>query len=216
MGGVDPFQPATVRRTYDVVAEEYDAAFGDDLAQLPFDRQFLDDFAVVGEGGAPVIDVGCGPGQVAAYLADQGIKVIGIDLAPRMLQVAHRCRKVEGIAADFRRLPLRGTSCAGVVAFYSLPFVRRHELLPVLREIRRVTRTGGSLGLATHLGRGEIHGSDEWLGHAVEPIALTLFDEQEIRVALAAASFNIDETRYREPLPHEHQGPRVYVRATAT
>jgi hypothetical protein len=72
------------------------------------------------------------------------------------------------------------------------------------------------LAVATHLGHGEIFGGDEWLGRRVEPLGVTLFDQREIDRALAAASFRGDETRHRDPLPHEHQGPRIYVLATAT
>jgi SAM-dependent methyltransferase len=213
---VDPFDPATVRRTYDRVADAYDAAFGHDLDRLDFDRRFLDDVGALVQGAGPVIDVGCGPGQVAAHLIAGGVRVVGVDLAPRMLDVARRRRNVVGVAADFRCLPVRDGSCAGVVAFYSLPFVRRHELVPVLRELRRVVRPDGILALAAHLGRGEVHGSDEWLGHAVDPIAATLFDEDELDAALSAAGFETGEVRHRDPLAHEHQGPRVYLWATAT
>jgi len=215
IGVVDHFDPARMRRTYDAVAEEYDATFGDDLQHLPFDRQFLDDFAALAPKGRPVVEVGCGPGQASAYLADRGVEMIGVDLAPRMLQVARRRHPhVRVVAGDVRRLPLRAGSCAGVVAFYSLPFVKREQLPLAVAELRRVLPAGGMLGLAVHLGQGEVYGADQWLGHEVEPIAMTLFEEGEIADALDRASFRPDETRQREPLPHERQGPRIYVLAT--
>jgi SAM-dependent methyltransferase len=214
---VDPFDPEKVRRTYDTVAEEYAAMFGDDLERLPFDRQFLDDFASQLSGDGPVVDVGCGPGQVGAYIADhRGVQVIGVDLAPRTLQVARRRHRLAAVvAADLRRLPLRSGSCAGLVAFYALPFLPRDHLVRALGELRRVLAPGGMLGLATHLGRGEIYGSDQWLGHRLEPIGVTLFEERELDEALASGGFRTEETRHRDPLPHEHQGPRIYVLATA-
>jgi SAM-dependent methyltransferase len=212
---MDPFDPATVRRTYDRVAEEYDLAFGHDLDRLAFDRRFLDDVCALVRGTGTVVDVGCGPAQVAAHLAAGGVAVVGVDLAPAMLELARR-RNVPGAAADFRRLPLRDASCAGVVAFYALPFIRRDELVSVLGELHRVLRSRGILALATHLGRGEVHGNEEWLGHHVDPIAATLFTESELGAALAAARFETGEVRHRDPLPHELQGPRVYLWATAS
>jgi SAM-dependent methyltransferase len=212
---VGPFEPETVRRTYDMVAEEYADAFGDDLERLPFDRSFLDDFASQLTRDGPVVDVGCGPGQVGAYIADhRGVQVIGLDLAPRTLQIARRRRGLTAVvSADLRHIPLRSGSCGGVVAFYSLPFLPRDHLLPALGELRRVLRPGGTLGLATHLGQGEVYGSDEWLGHRVERIGVTLFEDREIDDALAEVGFRTEETRCRGPLPHEHQGPRIYVLA---
>lgn len=213
---MDPFDPKTMQRTYDRVAEEYDLAFGHDLDRLAFDRRFLDDFGAVVRGTATVIDVGCGPGQVAAYLTAGGVAAVGADIAPRMLEIARRRRNVPGMAADFRRLPVREGSCAGIVAIYALPFIRREELVPVLGELRRVIRSGGVLAVAIHLGRGEVHGDAEWLGRVVDPIAATLFTEGEFSAALAAARFETVEVCHREPLPHEHQGPRLYVQAKAS
>jgi methionyl-tRNA synthetase len=119
------FDPGAVRRTYDAVAEEYTATFGDDLDRLPFDRQFLDEFLARLPGRGPVLEVGCGPGQVAAYLAERGGEVVGIDVAPRMLEIVRRLhREVVVAAADLRELPLRSSSCAGVAAWYALPFLR--------------------------------------------------------------------------------------------
>jgi ubiquinone/menaquinone biosynthesis C-methylase UbiE len=199
------FDPARVRRTYDTVAREYQATFGDDLARLAVDRRFLDDVAASLPSGRPALDVGCGPGQVAAHLAERGARMIAVDLSARMLDLARaRCAGVVALATDIRRLGLRAGSCAGVTSFYSLPFVRRHELAGVLTEFRRVLCQGGILGLATHLGSGEIYGSDQWLGHVVEPIALTLFEEGELCGAVERASFRLDEVIYRDP-----PGPRA-------
>ena len=213
---VAAFDPGVVGRTYDTVAEEYATAFGDDLQQLEFDRLFLDEFAGRLPRRGPVLDIGCGPGQVAGYLADREVVTIGIDLAPRMLQVARRRHPdIALVAADMRRLPIRAESCAGLVAFYSLPFLARRELPGAIGELRRLLPPGGVLGLATHLGQGEISGSSEWFGHQIDPLSATLLDNQEIELALASAHFRVDVTRQRGPLAHEHQGPRVYVIATA-
>lgn len=47
----------------------------------------------------PVLDVGCGTGELALYLANQGYEVLGIDLAPRAIDQAKakaRWRRVDG------------------------------------------------------------------------------------------------------------------------
>jgi trans-aconitate methyltransferase len=71
--------------TYDVVAEEYAAAFSDELDAKPFDRELLDGLAREVAGRGLVCDLGCGPGQIGAYLAQRGCDVVGIDISPGML-----------------------------------------------------------------------------------------------------------------------------------
>ena len=62
------------------------------LAELPPEREVM---ALVAEwvrahGGGPIADVGCGPGRITAHLRDLGVDAFGIDLSPRMIEVARR------------------------------------------------------------------------------------------------------------------------------
>src|SRR5439155_15857605 len=75
---------------YDRVAEKYAAAFFDELERKPFDRALLDRFAAAVAGRGRVCDVGCGPGHVGRYLAARGVEVFGLDLSPRMVELARR------------------------------------------------------------------------------------------------------------------------------
>jgi 2-polyprenyl-3-methyl-5-hydroxy-6-metoxy-1,4-benzoquinol methylase len=75
---------------YDPVAEVYAAAFLNELADKPLDREYLDKFReLVGTEGL-VCDLGCGPGQIARYLKAMDINVIGVDKSKGMIEVAKR------------------------------------------------------------------------------------------------------------------------------
>jgi SAM-dependent methyltransferase len=195
------------------VADDYMAAFADDLEQLPVDRAVLD--AVLGRltGQGPMLDVGCGPAQVAAYLADRGVPVIGVDLAPRMLEVARRrSASLPLVCADMRRLPIRSRSCSGAAMFYSLQHLPRAVIGDVFGEVRRVLAPGGVLLLATHIGEGEVYLS-EFLGHNLDPVGGTLHAREELERALIRESFMLEDVRHRDPLPHEYQSRRMYLTA---
>src|SRR5258705_3140283 len=72
---------------YDRVADEYAERLYDELAGKPLDRELLDRLAtLIGDGR--VCDVGCGPGHITRYLHDRGCDAFGIDLSPRMVEVA--------------------------------------------------------------------------------------------------------------------------------
>ena len=64
-----PFDPRLVGAAYDVAADDYVAAFGGDLDALPLDRSILDRAVGGIDGNGRVLDLGCGPGQVAEYLS---------------------------------------------------------------------------------------------------------------------------------------------------
>ena len=53
--------------------------------------------------GAParVLDVGCGTGSLAVLLAEHGYDVVGVDLAPRMVERARHKAQVHAVEADF-------------------------------------------------------------------------------------------------------------------
>ncbi|MES2154718.1 MAG: class I SAM-dependent methyltransferase [bacterium] len=50
----------------------------------------------------PVLDLGCGTGENALFLAGLGLQVTGIDLAPRAIQEARRKAEARGSSAAFR------------------------------------------------------------------------------------------------------------------
>jgi SAM-dependent methyltransferase len=207
---VDPFSVEAVRAAYDMVAVDYAAAFAADLERLPVDRAILDDAARMLAGRGPVLDLGCGPGQVTRYLVARGLDMIGLDLAPGMLAVANRAHDAPLVAADMRSLPVRAGSCAGAVAFYSIQHVARASLPAVLVEIRRALAPAGTLVVATHLGEGEFFGQ-EFLGHQIDTVGGTFYPREELEAVLAEAAFRIEVSRQRGPLPHEHASERIYL-----
>jgi ubiquinone/menaquinone biosynthesis C-methylase UbiE len=210
---VDPFDWKAVRAAYDTVAEDYVEAFADDLDGLPVDRSILDRAREQLDGVGLVLDLGCGPAQVAHNLTSHGIEVVGLDIATHMLRLAAaRMNRDVFACGDMRALPFPSQSFRGVVAFYSIQHLPRSDLRIVLREIHRVLTSDGVLVVATHLGDGEtqVH---EFLGHEIEPVGGTFFSEEELRVALVDESFSWEASRRRDPLPHEYQSKRIYVMA---
>jgi len=210
---MDPFDARAVRAAYDTVAEDYAKAFGDDLDRLPVDRAVLDACLTRGEPGGLTFDLGCGPGQVAAYLAERGREVIGLDSSSHMVRIAAaRSNRVRFTCGDIRRPPFRSLSCRAVVAFYSIQHLPRSDLGAALEEMHRVLSADGLLVVATHLGVGELY-VQEFLGHEIQPVGGTLYREAELREALVRWSFSVEEAWRRDPLPHEHPSQRIYLLA---
>ena len=199
------------RASYDRVAGEYARRLHDELAHKPLERELLDRFAAGVAGW--VCDLGCGPGQVAAYLHARGTAVLGVDLSRMMLAHARRLHPgLPFVQADLRTLPLAGNTLAGIVAFYSLIHIRSAEVPAVLRELRRVLRPGGSLLVSFHRGRETVHVA-EWWG---EPVCVdfVFFEPEEMVAELTAAGFVVAEVVERPPYPDiEVQTRRAYITA---
>jgi len=198
---------------YSRVAGEYAARIYDELAHKPLDRSLLDRFADRVRGVGPACDLGCGPGQVARYLHERGVEVLGVDLSPGMVAQAQRLNP--GIAfqtGNMLALDVPDASWAGIAAFYSIIHIPRGDLLRALRELHRVLRPGGVLLLAFHIGQEAVH-LDEWWG---EPVSLDFFFFQPDEIAdhLRNAGFVVEEQIERAPYPDvEHQSRRAYILA---
>jgi SAM-dependent methyltransferase len=121
----------------------------------------LDRFAASVQGRGRVYDLGCGPGQVARYLAGRGVAAFGIDASASMIATARRLNpKLNFRQGDFFALPLAEGALAGVPAFYCLIHCARTELGRAVAEIHRVLMPGGRLLMAVHAGEGEVARDD--------------------------------------------------------
>ncbi|MFG3258611.1 class I SAM-dependent methyltransferase [Streptomyces sp. NPDC048172] len=146
---------ADTRASYDADATGYADETRNLLSELPPERDVMAVFAerVRAAGGGPVADVGCGPGRITAHLRDLGVDAFGIDLSPRMIEVARREHPgVRFEVGSMTRLGLADGSLAALLAWYSIIHVPDDAIAPVLAGFRRALRPGGLLLLGFHVG----------------------------------------------------------------
>ncbi|MDI6906008.1 MAG: methyltransferase domain-containing protein [Thermoanaerobacterales bacterium] len=105
-------------------------------------------------GGRTVLDVACGNGATALYLARAfGCRVIGVDLGAENIARARRKAAAEGldgrvefVRGDAEKLPVPGGSCDAVIsecAFCTFP-----DKPAAAAEMYRALRPGGVLGIS--------------------------------------------------------------------
>ena len=186
-------QPADlddVRDSYDRVSDNYvhmvaTTSFGN-IREHPWLLAALDVFADTVRQLGPVLDVGCGPGTVTAYLAERGLGVSGVDLSPRMIEHARRlhpgCSFRVGSATA---LELADASLGGVLGWWSLFNLPRDVLPHVLSSFARALVPGGQLIVGTHVGDGEVPRTEcyggvpvRWTTYRWQPEQLAALIEQ--------------------------------------
>lgn len=146
------------RRAYDAVAKDYARLLPDMTLEAPLDRAVLAAFAeMLRDHGDPLVaDVGCGAGRVTKYLNDAGLRVIGLDLSPKMVGVARDTyRELSFAAAQAGALPLRTNAVGGLLAWYSIINLPTVALVGVFAEFARVTRPGATVLVAFQAGDGQ-------------------------------------------------------------
>ncbi len=198
---------------YDAVASAYVERFRDELGAKPFDAKMLEWFAERTRSIGRVCDMGCGPGQVAAYLRTLQCDVCGVDLSSEMVRHAERANP--GI--PFERGDMSDLSAVadsdygGVVAFYSIVNLRHEQHPQVFREFRRVLKPGGWLLLSFHVGDGTAH-LDEFLGVAVS-LDFFFFQPALVRQDLIDAGLDVTEVIERAPYSESIEAPtqRAYL-----
>lgn len=106
-----------------------------------------------------VLDLACGTGNAALIAAARGAHVIGIDAAPRLLEVARGRARSEDLEVEFRQadlldLPLQDDGVVVVLSVFGVVFAS--DPLRAFREIARVTRPGGRVLLSAWVPQGPI------------------------------------------------------------
>ena len=160
-----------------------------------------------------VVDVGTGPGHVAAYLASHGLDVTGLDMSPGMVAEAKlRHPSVAFEVGDLRRLlrPRTASGWAAITAWYALVHLTESELPEAIRALGSTLASGGLLALAVHTGPETFHAT-EMMGHVVD-VDFVLHDPEVVRAAVTTAGLELTEWYLRSPLVGvEAETTRLYV-----
>lgn len=109
--------------------------------------------------GERYLDIACGTGRVCELAATAGSTVVGIDLAPHLIEVAKHRAEQRGLRIDYRvgdaeQLDVADGAFDAVSSTFGLMFAPTQEA--VASELARVTRPGGRIALANWTPEGRI------------------------------------------------------------
>lgn len=113
-------------------------------------RDFLPEAEFMPAPAGRVLDIGCGGGDLACFLAPGAGQAVALDVSLDVLRAVQRKKQARGlerlslVVADVNRLPFRDQSFDYVVSRYTLHHTDLDRSLP---ELRRVLAAGGRLML---------------------------------------------------------------------
>jgi SAM-dependent methyltransferase len=128
--------------------------------------------ALFGRAGEAWLDAGCGTGAIAERAAARGARVTGLDLAPALVETAVKKAQAKGLdieygVGDVENLPFADASFDVVASSVGAIFAPDHA--QTARELARVTRPGGRLGLTAWCADGRVGDMFKTLGRFQPP-----------------------------------------------
>lgn len=135
-----------------------------------------------------ILDIGCGGGQDSQQFSYAGYKVTGIDMSPRMIQLAKSfVKRGKFIIGDFLEVNLKDNHYVGVWCmrvFLLVPLSKQQEFL---NKIYRILKQGGFLYIMTKANSTDTEEIDE------RGVFRKLITEDTFKNLLSRAGFDIVE-----------------------
>lgn len=212
----EPDHIITTRDVYDHSAEHYVDAVGTRISaefEAPLDQAVLRVFAETAASIEPsnVIDVGCGTGRVAGFLAARGLDVAGIDISEQMIRAARSAHPdVRFETGALTALPIPDSSITAAAYWYSIIATPPQELAQVWRELDRVLTDRATGLIAFQAGDGEAIVRADAYGSSS---TLTLYHHSVRRVAesLAEEGFEVTAQLIRQPALRHETTPQAFL-----
>jgi ubiquinone/menaquinone biosynthesis C-methylase UbiE len=98
--------------------------------------------------GKRVLELGCGLGRFAVFLAKQGAKVTGVDIGPDLIDAPNAIAKINQVNCEFQTmnlasLPFKSQIYDVVIGIAVLPHLSKSDVSKALSEIHRVLNKDG-------------------------------------------------------------------------
>jgi ubiquinone/menaquinone biosynthesis C-methylase UbiE len=140
---------------------------------------------------------------VAAFIADQGLDVVGVDPSQAMLAVARTAHPgIQFEEGQLDALPIETGALAGAVCWYSIIYTPLNRLYEAFDELARVLLPGGFLLLAFQTEGKHVHREDAFGTHL--PLTSYRHEMREVSHCLENTGFEICTATLRAPeLDHE-------------
>jgi len=144
----------TVKKNYDLIAQQYSAEFGKYIEDLDIYEEFEKNLNIK----AKILDLGAGSGRTYSYFNERGYEYIGLDFSQKMKEYAYKLHgEFPYIVDDMINLKkhFANNSLDAVFAVYSLFHLPMEDLKQLLSDIYDVLKNNGIFLFTYQIGKGE-------------------------------------------------------------
>lgn len=204
---------ASIVKAYDLAADDYAAQFWNEFEKKHFDRLILNWFASQIPENEMILEIGAGPGEVSGYLAKRGVKCIGTDLSPRMIENAQRYfPEVRFEVRDFFNLGYGNESFFAVIAYYAIVNLTLEEIRRAFEEVWRVLKDNGLFIFTFHIFEKEAQTCvRNFFNKEGNELTFYYFKVDEIKRLVEELGFQIIDILIRYPYENvEYESKRSY------
>lgn len=135
---------------YDSIAEKYDECLWDDM---PY-NDYIDSFLTLLKG-KNILDIGCAMGSFTKYVADKGYIVDGIDLSPKMIEIAKRkVSNVNFYVMDMTNIQI-DKKYDGLMMINSTIHIPKSETVAMFKSFKNLLVDDGIIFIILQEGDGE-------------------------------------------------------------
>lgn len=113
-----------------------------------YDQSYEQFTGLISGPKAAILDVGCGPGNVARYLQRKNPdwRFHGVDAAPNMVELFRKNIPGSTITVmDIRNIGTLKRSFDGIVAGFSIPYLNDRDTLTLIRDFRMLLHPEGAV-----------------------------------------------------------------------
>lgn len=143
---MNPFDISVQR--FDEFADEYAGRF----MNVNDYKDSIDEFCKTSIKNPSILDLACGPGNFTRYLLTKfpDSKIVGVDLAPRMVELAKKqVPQAEFLVMDILKVNELKEKFDLIICSFGLPFLSKEEAGIFIRDCAKLLNHGGKLYLST-------------------------------------------------------------------
>lgn len=155
---------------------------------------------------ASLLEIGCGPGNITKYLLNKrpDFKILGIDVAPKMIELARKNNPTAKFEVmDARAIGQINGSFDGIIAGFYLPYLSVAECNEFISNASKLLRAKGLIYLS--FVEGEPEASEFKTNHEGDRVYFQYHELAEVETQLQANGFGdiqVSKVAFKKPDIH--------------